>query len=77
MVKINDPVRTIEGEITTISKLDKQGRIKYDISKNFVGKGGKIHTKYFACVINKGKEEGCWEIRKTAFLSRTGKKLEF
>lgn len=72
-VKLNQAVRTLNGEITTISKLAEKGLIKFTKSDKFMGRGGKIMTKYFAEMA----DGGCWEINKTAYLSRTNQKISF
>lgn len=70
-VKLSDPVRH-EGEITTISDLDKRGMITFHKSDRFFG-GKTIREAYFADI--KGTSAG-WEIGKLAYLSRTGQKVE-
>jgi len=72
-VRLNQTVRTLKGEITTISKLAERGLIKFTKSDKFMGRGGKIMTKYFAEM----PDGGCWEINKTAYLSRTDQEISF
>lgn len=71
--KLNDLVRTPDGEVTTISELDKQGRIEYHMSDNFYTRRGGPFTKYFADMA--GTKDG-WEISKVAYLSRTGQEVK-
>ena len=70
--KMSDKVR-YNSEITTIPELDERGLIEFTQEDNIYSSrtASGICTKYFASL----KESGaCWEISKTAYLSRTGQK---
>ena len=72
--KLNQLVRCPDGEVTTISKLADKGLVVFTKSDNFVGRGGKEMTKYFADFVD---GSGCFEIGKTAYLSRTNQEISF
>jgi len=69
-IKLNQAVM-YKGEVTTISELAERGIIIFREVKNF---GSKCRTAYFADI---GDTLAGWEINKTAYLSRTGQKVEF
>lgn len=73
-VKLNQTVRVAEtGELTTIAQLAAQGRITFRQVDNFYKRGGGTRTAYFADI----SDNSGWEISKTAYLSRTGQRVEF
>ena len=68
--KLNDLVRTPDGEVTTISALDDRGMIAFEAVERFAARASsKPRKAYFASM--KGTLAG-WEIGKMAYLSRTG-----
>lgn len=71
--KLNEPVRTPDGEVTTINELAEAGRITFNVSHNFYTRRGGPYTKYFADL--DGTTAG-WEIGKLAYLSATKQKVE-
>ena len=73
-VRLNDPVHDLEGNVTTINELDKQGKITYEfIPKFHSGTRNDPSPKYFATF--KGTMSS-FEIGKTAYESKTGKTVE-
>ena len=70
MQKMSDLVRMPDGKVGTIAEFADKGLIEFKEEKNWSNRG---KTKYFADI--KGTTSG-WEIRKTAYLSRTGKNAE-
>jgi hypothetical protein len=79
--KLNNPVRNPDtNEVTTINELDKKGLIKYESWEDTTRKRNgerKSITRYSAIFIPSITENGneAWDISKTAFLSKTNKKL--
>ena len=69
-VRLNDPIHDINGNVTTINELDKQGKIVFEFVPKF---GSKGVPKYFATF--KGTMSS-FEIGKTAYESKTGKTVE-
>jgi len=69
-----DSLVRYNNEVTTIAELDEKGLIEFSScqmsTRKRNGERG-IKTVYFADI--KGTESG-WEINKTAYMSRTGKK---
>lgn len=64
--RLSDPVRTLDGKITTIAELADQGRITFECSPNFKGPRGAMRKAYFATM----PDGGCWEISAYAYKSR-------
>lgn len=70
--KLNAPTRLPSGEVTTIAKLDDEGRILWRESKSY---GGAVC--YIAQLIGSEGHAGLgsyigWNVGKVAFRSRTG-----
>lgn len=70
--KLNEPVRTPQGEVTTINHLAKDGRIEFRQVNNFYTRRGGPFVKYFADL--DGTLAG-WEISKLAFQSATNQEI--
>ena len=70
--KLNEPVRTPQGEVTTIKELCLAGRIVYHMTTNFYTRRGGPFTKFFADL--DGTTAG-WEISKLAYQSATGQEV--
>lgn len=70
--KLNDPVRLPSGEVTTLAKLDDEGRIEWRASKSHTGA---------ACYVAelKGSRDGQrytgWTVGKLAYQSRIGETI--
>lgn len=75
-VKLNAPVQTKDGTITTIAQLAAKGLITFLTFKTDTRKRmGERHERvvYYAEM----PDGGGWEISKTAYLSRTGQRVAF
>lgn len=71
--RMKDLVRTPSGEVVTLGELADRGEVTFSMSDKFYKRGGGIRTAYFADHVS---GEGCWEIGKAAYESRTGGAVE-
>lgn len=69
-VRLSDPVIGPGGEVTTLADLADRGLVTFTESGNFRRRGGRTGPAYFA---DATWTDGCWEISRTAFESRTGR----
>lgn len=76
-IKLNQPVRVSDTEVSTIADLDAQGRIEWTKTDNWRARRSAtgVRTAYFADLKGDPNKAG-WEVGKTAWLSRTGRKDE-
>ena len=77
-VKLNQPVRVSDTEVSTIADLDSQGRIVWEKVDNWHSNRSQTGTRiaYFANLKDDPNRAG-WEIGKLAYLSRTKQENHF